>query len=142
MDNRNVPEITPKLGNTPARPAYTKVALEVTLKPVSYATLIDVLYRDTAGWHVVGIHLREVSGRDPWADRKPGLAAAAWAVREQLGEAPRTVGLLDLVTGEVRSEPVRKLKFPACFAQVVSSLRRWTDVIKPRDGRPGAFAVS
>ena len=104
--------------------------------------LIDVLYRDAAGWHVVGIHLREVSGRDPWADRKPGLAAAAWAVREQLGEAPRTVELLDLVTGEVRSEPVRKLKFPACFAQVVSSLRRWTDVIKPRNGRPGAFAVS
>jgi hypothetical protein len=45
VDNRNVPEITPKLGNTPARPAYTKVALEVTLKPVSYATLIDVLHR-------------------------------------------------------------------------------------------------
>lgn len=45
VDNRNVLEITPKLGNTPARPAYTKVALEVTLKPVSYATLIDVLYR-------------------------------------------------------------------------------------------------
>ena len=45
VDNRNVPEIAPKLGNTPARPAYTKVALEVTLKPVSYATLIDVLYR-------------------------------------------------------------------------------------------------
>jgi hypothetical protein len=45
VDNRNVPEITPKLGNTPARPAYNKVALEVTLKPVSYATLIDVLYR-------------------------------------------------------------------------------------------------
>lgn len=45
VDNRNVPEITPKLGPTPARPAYTKVALEVTLKPVSYATLIDVLYR-------------------------------------------------------------------------------------------------
>jgi hypothetical protein len=45
VDNRNVPEITPKVGNTPARPAYTKVALEVTLKPISYATLIDVLYR-------------------------------------------------------------------------------------------------
>ncbi|HET6575329.1 MAG TPA: hypothetical protein VFG68_17110 [Fimbriiglobus sp.] len=45
VDNRNVPEITPKVGTTPARPAYTKVALEVTLKPVSYATLIDVLYK-------------------------------------------------------------------------------------------------
>ena len=45
VDNRSVPELTPKLGNTPARPAYNKIALEVTLKPVSYATLIDVLHR-------------------------------------------------------------------------------------------------
>lgn len=38
-DSRGVPEIAPK------KPAYTKVALEVTLKPVSLATLIDVLHR-------------------------------------------------------------------------------------------------
>jgi hypothetical protein len=95
--------------------------------------LIDVLYRDAAGWHVVGVHLREVSGRDPWADRKPGLAAAAWAVREHLGESPRTVRLLDLVAGDVRAEPVKRLKFPACFAALVSALRRWPAA---RGGRP------
>ena len=87
--------------------------------------LIDVLYRDAAGWHVVGIHLREVSGRDPWADRRPGLAAAAWAVRAALGETPRTIRLLDLVAGEVVEESARKLKYPACFAALAKALRAW-----------------
>ncbi len=45
VDNRNVPELAPKLGSTPARLAYNKVSLEVTLKPVTFTTLIDVLYR-------------------------------------------------------------------------------------------------
>ncbi len=38
-DNRSAPEIAPK------KPAYSKVALEVKIKPVTYATLIDVLHR-------------------------------------------------------------------------------------------------
>jgi ATP-dependent helicase/nuclease subunit A len=87
--------------------------------------LIDLLYRDAAGWHVVGLHLRDLPGRDPWADRRPGLAAAAWAVREQLGEAAKTVGLLDLVAGGLRAEPVKRLKYPACYAALAAGLRRW-----------------
>jgi hypothetical protein len=39
LDNRGAPEVAPK------KPAYTKLGLEVTLKPVSLSTLIDVLYR-------------------------------------------------------------------------------------------------
>jgi hypothetical protein len=87
--------------------------------------LIDFLYRDATGWHIVALHVRELSGRNPWTDRKPGLAAAAWAVREQMVTPPQTVALLDLVAGGLRVEAVKRLKYSASFTRIIENLRVW-----------------
>ena len=70
--------------------------------------VIDFLYRDPEGWHVLGIDLGTADEDDPWRGRRPGLLLAAWAARGQLGVWPGTVGLFDLATGEwVRADPQR-----------------------------------
>jgi hypothetical protein len=44
-DTRSIPELVARTPTVPGRPAYTKVAYEIQLKPVDLATLIDVLRR-------------------------------------------------------------------------------------------------
>jgi len=82
--------------------------------------VIDFLFRDAAGWHVLGIDPGVAEEDDPWRGRRPGLVLAAWAVRQQLGDWPATVGLFDLATGQlVRADPRR-----ARLAAVAEHFRR------------------
>ena len=68
--------------------------------------LIDFLYRDAGGWHVLGVDLGTTDEDDPWRGRRPGLVLAAWAAARQLGDWPATVQLFDLATRQlVRADP-------------------------------------
>jgi ATP-dependent helicase/nuclease subunit A len=70
--------------------------------------VIDFLYRDPGGWHLLAVDLGVAEEDDPWRGRRPGLVLQAWAARQQLGAWPATVGLFDLATGEwVRADPQR-----------------------------------
>jgi hypothetical protein len=72
---------------------------------------IDFLYRDAPGWHILGIDWGSGTGEDPWRRRQPGLVVQAWAVRQQLGEWPVTIGLIDLETGKVIESDPSKVNF-------------------------------
>ena len=65
--------------------------------------VIDILYRDAAGWHVLGIDCGTELKDDPWRGRRAGLILQAWAASKQLGAWPVSVGLLDLATGQLVS---------------------------------------
>ncbi|HEY1381117.1 MAG TPA: 3'-5' exonuclease, partial [Gemmataceae bacterium] len=55
---------------------------------------IDLLWREAdVGWRLMAWDAHPAVGRDPWQNRRPGLLATAWAVRQQVGEWPRSVGL-------------------------------------------------
>ena len=70
--------------------------------------LIDVLYRDRDGWHVLGIDRGTADEDDPWRGRRPGLLLQAWVVQQQFGEWPATVELYDLGVGQwVKADPRR-----------------------------------
>jgi hypothetical protein len=85
--------------------------------------LIDFLYRDGDGWHVLGVDLGTTDEDDPWRGRQPGLVLAAWAVRRQLTDGPATVELFDLAAGQlVRADP-RKANPAAAAAQLMRGLK-------------------
>jgi hypothetical protein len=87
--------------------------------------LIDFLYRDADGWHVLGIDRGTSDEDDPWRGRRPGLVLQAWAARGQLGEWPASVGLFDLAAGQlVRADP-RKVKPAAVAGRFGSLLETW-----------------
>jgi len=70
--------------------------------------VIDLLYRDAAGWHILGIDRGTALEDDPWRGRRPGLVLQARAASVQLGAWPVSVGLFDLATGQlVRMDPQR-----------------------------------
>ena len=76
--------------------------------------VIDLLYRDAAGWHVLGIDPGRGSEDDPWRGRRAAMILQAWAVSKQLGSWPATIELFDLATGQlVRADPQR---FPLAAA--------------------------
>jgi ATP-dependent exoDNAse (exonuclease V) beta subunit len=87
--------------------------------------LVDLLFRDGDGWHLYGVHLTERAGRHPWRERKPWLTVQAWAVAQRFGAWPRTVGLLDLVNGEVFAEPGKAMKATTGFGAVCGALKSW-----------------
>jgi ATP-dependent helicase/nuclease subunit A len=70
--------------------------------------VIDLLYRNATGWHILGIDRGTALEDDPWRGRRPGLVLQAWAVSEQLREWPVTIELFDLATGQlVQANPKR-----------------------------------
>jgi ATP-dependent helicase/nuclease subunit A len=88
--------------------------------------VIDFLYRDPDGWHVLGVDPGVAEEDDPWRGRRPGLVVQAWAARQQLGEWPAAVGLFDLATGQwVRADPqrVRPAAVAAHFRRVLEAGR-------------------
>jgi ATP-dependent helicase/nuclease subunit A len=88
--------------------------------------VIDLLYRDAAGWHVLGIDSGTADEDDPWRGRRPGLVLQAWAASHQLGEWPATVELFDLATGQLVAADPRKVKPAAVvsrFATLLSGRR-------------------
>ncbi|HEV3439634.1 MAG TPA: UvrD-helicase domain-containing protein [Gemmata sp.] len=88
--------------------------------PFKIRGVIDLLYCNAAGWHILGIDRGTVLEDDPWRGRRPGLVLQAWAVSVQLGAWPQTIGLFDLATGQlVHTDPRR---FP--ISSVVDYFRR------------------
>ena len=82
--------------------------------------IIDFLFRDADGWHVLGLDRGTTDEDDPWRGRLPGLVLAAWVVFRQFGEWPASVELFDLATGQrVRADP-RRVK----LATVAEHFRR------------------
>lgn len=92
--------------------------------PLTVRGLIDFLYRDADGWHVLGIDLGTADEDDPWRGRRPGLVLQAWAVRERLGEWPFTVRLFDLATGQLVAGDPQRAKRSAVADHFRSSLER------------------
>lgn len=77
-------------------------------QPFKIRGVIDLLYRNAAGWHILGIDLGTVLEDDPWRGRRPGLVLQAWATSVQLGGWPQSVELFDLATGQlVHTDPRR-----------------------------------
>ncbi len=75
---------------------------------LSLRGVIDLLYRDAAGWHILGIDRGTALEDDPWRGRRPGLVLQAWAASKQLGAWPVSIGLFDLATGQlVQTDPQR-----------------------------------
>jgi ATP-dependent helicase/nuclease subunit A len=81
--------------------------------------IIDFLYRDLAGWHILGIDRGAVQKDDPWHGRKPGLVVQAWSALKQLGQWPLTIELFDLSTGQLASDDPKQ--FP--LSSVVDHFR-------------------
>jgi ATP-dependent helicase/nuclease subunit A len=86
--------------------------------------VIDLLYRDAAGWHILGIDRGIHAEDDPWRGRRPGLVLQAWAASKQLGAWPASIGLFDLATGQlVRADP-RRFPLPAVAEHFVRVVKR------------------
>ena len=76
--------------------------------PYKILGVIDLLYRDEVGWHILGIDRGIAHEDDPWRGRRPGLVLQAWAVSVQKSVWPQTIELFDLATGQlVRTDPRR-----------------------------------
>ncbi|MDB5314061.1 MAG: Exodeoxyribonuclease [Gemmataceae bacterium] len=86
--------------------------------------LIDFLYSDPKGWHVLGVDLGTADEDDPWRGRRPGLVLQAWAARQQLGEWPRSVQLFDLATGQLVAADPQRVKPTATAHHFATALRR------------------
>jgi hypothetical protein len=70
--------------------------------------VIDLLYRDANGWHILAVDRGTAQEDDPWRGRRPGLLIQAWAARRQLGGWPATSAVFDLATGQtVELDPQR-----------------------------------
>lgn len=95
--------------------------------PLSVRGLIDFLYRDADGWHVLAVDLGTADEDDPWRGRRPGLVVAAWAVRERLGEWPATVRLFDLATGQLVAADPQRAKRLAVADHFRAAFVRWSD---------------
>ena len=68
--------------------------------------LIDLLYRDAKGWHILGIDFGAALKEDGWHGRQPGLVLQAWSASKQFGDWPLTISLFDLATGQlVEADP-------------------------------------
>ncbi len=95
--------------------------------------VMDFLYRDSTGWHVLCVDRGTVLEDDPWRGRRPGLIQAAWSASRTLGSWPTSVGLFDLATGQlVRNDP-QKFRLES----VVRSLReRVASIAKQHSGEP------
>ena len=83
--------------------------------------VIDFLYRDAGGWHVLGIDLGTADEDDPWRGRRPVLVVQAWALRPQLGDWPATVRLFDLATGQLVEADPRRLRPAAVAAKLIEA---------------------
>lgn len=76
--------------------------------PFGVRGMLDFLYRDAAGWHVLAVDLGVADEDDPWRGRRPGLVLQAWAAQRQLGDWPVSIQLFDLATGQlVAANPQR-----------------------------------
>src|SRR5207302_9177233 len=84
--------------------------------------IIDILFRDAAGWHVLAIDLGTTDEDDPWRGRRPGLVLQAWAVSHQLGDWPATVELFDLATGQLVAADPRRVKPAAVVSRFAALL--------------------
>lgn len=70
--------------------------------------VIDLLFRDPVGWHILAIDRGTVLEDDPWRGRRPGVIIQAWAATRQLGAWPASIALFDLATGQlVELDPKR-----------------------------------
>jgi hypothetical protein len=70
--------------------------------------VIDLLFRDSAGWHILAVDRGIALEDDPWRGRRPGLILQAWAATRQLGGWPASIALFDLATGQlVELDPQR-----------------------------------
>lgn len=72
--------------------------------PMRLRGVIDYLYRDAAGWHLLAIDRGSVVKGEPWLGRKPGLFIQAGAVFQQLGTWPASIQLFNLASGKLVSE--------------------------------------
>jgi ATP-dependent helicase/nuclease subunit A len=93
---------------------------EVSGPPVKLRGLIDFLYRDGAGWHLLAVDLGTAHEDDPWRGRRPGLIIQAWVVSRQFGRWPATAGIYDLATGQ----PVQLAPRKASLAPAVEHFAR------------------
>jgi hypothetical protein len=76
--------------------------------PFRIRGVIDFLFRDEAGWHILAVDSGHALQDDPWRGRRPGLVLQAWAFFKQTGAWPITIALYDLATGQpVRTDPQR-----------------------------------
>jgi hypothetical protein len=76
--------------------------------PLKIRGVIDFLYRDAEGWHILAIDRGIGLEDDPWRGRRPGLVLQAWAVSQQFRDWPASIELFDLATGQlVRADPSR-----------------------------------
>ena len=92
--------------------------------PLRVRGLIDFLYHDADGWHVLGIDLGTADEDDPWRGRRPGLVLAAWAVHERLGDWPFTIRLYDLATGQLVAADPQRARRPAVADHLRAALAR------------------
>ncbi len=80
--------------------------IDAQLLPCKIRGIIDFLYRDKEGWHILGIEPGTTLRDDPWHGRKPGLVVQAWSAFKQLGEWPVKIELFDLAIGKhIREDP-------------------------------------
>ncbi len=89
--------------------------------------VIDFLYRDAFGWHLLAVDLGTADEDDPWRGRRPGLVLQAWAASEALGAWPSSVELWDFAAGQLVDGDPRKVKPAAVgdhFRRVLDKVTR------------------
>ena len=91
--------------------------------PYRIRGVIDFLYRDKDGWHILGIERVISRKNDSWHGRKPGLVLQAWSAFKQLGEWPVTIGLFDLLTGKHSREDPKQFPLAEMAEQLLEPLR-------------------
>jgi ATP-dependent helicase/nuclease subunit A len=84
--------------------------------------VIDFLFRDSAGWHVLGVDRGTALEDDPWRGRRAGLVLAAWGVSRTLGEWPASVRLFDLATGQLVRHDPQKFRLATIAGQFAALL--------------------
>ncbi len=93
---------------------------------------VDLLTRDDTGWHLWLVQVTERAGRHPWTDTKSWLGLLAAAGRVALGEPVRTVGMFDIVTGEVHTIDARRISIATGLSAVCEQLKRCWQEVDPR----------